>query len=668
MTEVSAVINSHLVSYAFLKVDSNNDRDYYDYFTPFIIEILDKIDEEIVVANQVQKLLDNEFKIFLPIKVIETLLRRLKKRGLLYSHERTYRVNKEKIDNRNFLQRKQQILMQHTFLIDALIKYAKDTYDTEYDYLVAEQSLNSLISHNQLTFLKDSLMNKTSELSLSGTDSKHALIASNFIQEIHKNNPPLYNHLIEIVKGRMLLNALYVVDGRDLEHIKMKFKKTEIYFDTSFLLYALGYSGPELEKPCLELIDLLKGSNAILRCFSHNVDEARGILEYCKKNLSKPNGDKHGTISTFVQNKYDESDVDSIIFGLEDSIKQSLQISITDGVPYEKHEHESVIGEADLAERLNQRIGYKHKRALDKDVASISAIVRIRKNSRTIHLEDCKALFVTTNFNLAKYSREYFTEEYEPKIVTPVMHDSLLMNFVWLKNPQIAPDLPSSILMADCYAAGVPSEKVWEKYVSVLETLRDTGQLTEDKFYELKFSSGIRTLVMDETFGDENIITVGTVTSIMQKIEAKKREDRELAVEEERLHQQVAQETLQVNLEASASELKDAKADLLQKDMAIRGLSKKPSEAIRSIAENKARSARRFINVLIWFVIASTTTSLVYFSSGLSIKWTLLSIFLTTSFPFLLGLFGYTLIGPLNKVEGKLASHYEKKLMKVAKL
>ncbi len=95
-------------------------------------------------------------------------------------------------------------------------------------------------------------------------------------------------------------------------------------------------------------------------------------------------------------------------------------------------------------------------------------------------------------------------------------------------------------------------------------------------------------------------------------------------------------------------------------DSYLKRLYKKPSEAIRSIAENKARIARLFINVLIWFVMASTTTSLVYFSSGFSIKWTLLSIFLTTSFPILLGLFGYTLIGPLNKVEAKLASHYEK--------
>lgn len=658
----STKFDSYLVSYAFLKVDSNYNRDYYDYFTPFVIEVLDMIDGQIVVANQIQELLNQQFKISLPIKVIETLCRRLNRQGILYAENRTYKINRDKIDSSNFIQRKQQILTQHSILIDALIKFAQDTYQEKYDNSIAEQSLYDFISHNQLTFLKDSLTNTTTELSLTINDTKHALITANFIQEIHQNNPSLYNHLIEIIKGRMLLNAIYTVDGQDLERIRMQFDKTEIFFDTSFLLYALGHSGPELQKPCLELLQLLKASNSILRCFSHNVDEARGILEFCKNNLSKPNNDKHGTITTFINNKYDETDVDEIIFNLENSIKGQLKLDIIEHIPYE--EYKNVLGEAELTDYLSSRIGYKYKRALEKDVASISAVWRIRKGIRTIHIENCKALFVTTNFNLARHSREYFSAEDEPKIITPVIHDSLLMNLVWLKNPQTAPELPSSILMADCYAAGLPSDKLWEKYVSILETLKDSGKLTAEKVYRLKYTQGIKTLVMDHTMGDEEVVTIGTVTSILEKIERQEHEEKEMAIEMERLHQMNIQEQLQSSLDEVSSELEDTRDIINQKDITIETLTQKPNQVIQLIARNKASKAKWSIVIGSTVVLSIIILKVAYMTSNLPFTWQVVSIFFVTVVPILLGLFGVTLKKPLILLENYFIKRYEKKLNK----
>jgi len=655
-------LESHLVSYAFLKIDSNHDRDYYDYFTPFVIEVLYKIDEQIVVANQIQELLNQEFKIRLPIKVIDTLFRRLNKQGILYAENRTFKINRNKIDSNNFIQRKQQILTQHSILIDALINFAKDIYQEEYNYSIAEKSLNDFIRHNQLTFLKDSLNSTSTELSLNVNDTKYALITANFIKEIHQNNPPLYNHLIEIIKGHMLLNAIYIADGQNLEHLKMQFDKTEIFFDTSFLLYALGYSGPELQKPCMELLHLLKASNAILRCFSHNVDEARGILEYCKNNLSKADGDKHGTIATFINNKYDENDVDEIIFNLENSIKDELKVDIIEHIPYE--EYKNVLGEAELTDYLDSRIGYKYKKALEKDVTSISAIWRIRKGDRTVHLENCKALFVTTNFNLAKHSREYFSKEDETKIITPVIHDSLLMNLVWLKNPQMAPELPSSILMADCYAAGLPSDKLWGKYISILETLKDSGELTEEKVFRLKYTQGIKALVMDHTLGDEEIVTIGTVTSILEKIERQEQEEKEIAVEMERRHQLTIQAELQVALDETAAELEDAKGILTQKDLTIETLTQKPDQVIQAIAKNKASKAKWFVVITSTILLSVMLLMITYMTSNFSFTWKVVSIFFVTVIPILLGLFGVTLKKPLTSLENHLINYYEKKLNK----
>lgn len=661
----SSEIDSHLVSYAFLKTDSQYERDYYDYFVPFIKEVLIKYEEIVVTANNIQDNLKKEFKIDLPIKVIDTIIRRFNRQGILYSESNVLKINKGKIENNNFSLRKQQILTQHSMLIESVIKYAADNYQEKFDYKMAEKSINELINQNALTFLKDIEMNNDASLVLYREDSQNALITANFIGYIYNYNEPMYNHLLEIVKGHMLLKAIYMVDGEDLERLKMKFNKTQIYFDTTFILYALGHSGPELQKPCLELMELLSNSNAILRCFSHNVDEARGILEYCKNNINNPNVDRYGTIAMFIENKLDDFDIDDIIYNLETSISKELKIDIVTHIPY--NDHKNVINEVELTGYLDGKIKYKSKRALEKDVSSISATMRLRKGNRTVYFEECKALFVTTNYNLAKSSREYFSDRDEPKVVTPVIHDSLLMNLVWLKNPQLTPNLPSSILMADCYAAGQPSKKLWATYYSILETLRDSGQISEEKVLMLKYSQGIKTFVMDETLGNDELMTVGSVNVILRKLEDQQKNEKQLAIELEREQQEIFKSQLQKQINNISIELEATNAALEEQATTLETLREEPNQLINKIARTKAKNLKIIIVLIAALFIGVTVVIGTTTMSAFSLTWQRITVLITTVVPLLFGLLGLTLKRPINMLENKLFLINRQRLIKKIK-
>ncbi|ARK26382.1 hypothetical protein SporoP37_16515 (plasmid) [Sporosarcina sp. P37] len=648
-------IDSHLVSYAFLKADSDDNRDYYDYFVPFIKEILVKHLEIIVTANNIQIALKEEFKIDLPIKVIETILKRFNKQKILYRDNNALKVNRKSIENSNFSARKQQILVQHSMLIESFIKYADENYNVKYDPKIAEEAINDLINQNPLVFLKEIEMKNEDDLFLYMKDTTKALITAKFIEYILKNNPSMYNHLLEIVKGQMLLKAIYMVDGENLDRFKMKFEKTEIYFDTTFLLFALGHSGPELQNPCLELLELLRSSNTILRCFAHNIDEARGILEFCQRNINNPGMDSHGTISNFIEKGLDDSDIDELIFDLETSISEKLKLDIVNEVPY--RDHAFVIDEFEITNHLNDRIKYKSKRALERDVESVSAICRLRRGNRTVYIEQCKALFVTTNYHLAKYTREYFSDENEPKIITPIIHDSLLMNLVWLKNPQLSPNLPSSILMADCYAAGLPSEKLWSKYFSILDTLKDSEQISEEKVMLLKYSQGIKALVMNETLGDDELMTVGSVNSILKKIEDKQEMEKQQAImsEKQQWHEKV---------DKMSSEIESSNITVGEQAATIEEIRNRNSQFIYKLASRKARLLKTITALVLYLlmsaIIIRISLQMFTYSSIQQIIYTLL----ITAIPILLGLLGVTpLKKPLKKLEIKLTLYYEKKLI-----
>ena len=54
-------------------------------------------------------------------------------------------------------------------------------------------------------------------------------------------------------------------------------------------------------------------------------------------------------------------------------------------------------------------------------------------------VEQCRALFVSTNYALARATRQYFQGEAPPGAVALAVTNYALANLLWLKDPAIAP-------------------------------------------------------------------------------------------------------------------------------------------------------------------------------------------------------------------------------------
>lgn len=661
-TSTQSEISSTLISYAFLKISNQDNNDYFDYFKPFIKQVLYDYELSIVTANDVQPRLEQNYKIKLPIHVIKTILKRLEKENILANEDRKYKILKENIDVSTFNHRKQVLLTQHSVVIEKFKTFAFDVYKQILTYVEAEEALSQLISQKSTQIIKREQVETTVKQE-DFNKQRGAILAARFVKSIIQEDEIAYNHLIEIVKGHMLMQAIYMADNIELDKMNMKIKNTQFYFDTTFIMYALGFSGEVLKNTCIELLKLLEGSNAQLCLFETNLNEARGILEYSKNNINKPSVDKHNTVTTFIENGWDASDIDEIIINLDKLVENELKIKIVTHIPYNEYTH--VIDHTELTDFLRNSIRYRSERALENDVESITAITRIRKGKLTTRLEDCQALFVTTNYHLAKYSDSYFNAEQPTKIITPVIYDGYLTNLMWLKNPQISPDLPKSILVADCYAAVQPSEGFWNRCMALLDVLVDTGQITKDKVFDFKYSQGFNDALMDMFMGDEEVVSIGDIQTIIATLEAERTLEKEQLIKEERQKAQAKQKELESEIESEKERASILEESNREKDLEIENTKKKNQEVFETIARNRARSWKWILEGIISVIVVIVAASVTVYTSSFERIGQFVVAILLVGVPLVFTILGLTCKSIFNKFEDRM---YKKILGSLEKL
>lgn len=83
--------NSTLVSLAILKVNFDLGKTYLDNFVPIVAECIRISEDDIVSLPVLQENLRSNFGLKIPQKVIEAILKRVKKGGFVYLEDRVYK-------------------------------------------------------------------------------------------------------------------------------------------------------------------------------------------------------------------------------------------------------------------------------------------------------------------------------------------------------------------------------------------------------------------------------------------------------------------------------------------------------------------------------------------------------------------------------------------------
>jgi len=504
-----------ITSLALLKVNWDTyQRSYTDNFAPLAAECIRKSNLPVVTLADVQTRMLSDFGLRIPAHSLKVILARLKKMSYLVQKHRTYIPDAKKLEKLTIDDTRRKVLAQHEASLQNLIEFCKLRYNIVWSEQEAEDALLSYLKEHDL----DILIAATEGTPIPPVERpvpNAKFLVNAFAREISQSNPTAFAYLETIVKGHLLANVLVFPE---VSAVTRKFRRTKAFFDTRLILNALGYGGPHYQDACKDLLGLLYEEGADLRCFRHTYDEVYGILDATARSYRRKAAPDLPASLALVFSGSSESDVLLAMATLERDIAR-LRIKIEAKPPYSAP-YQNQISETELDKHLQETIGYVHERARVRDVDSLSAIYRLRKGESYFYIEDCAAMFVTTNTSLVKASAKFFNS-YQPPASAPIsISDHHLTNILWLKKPMTVPDLPKKRIIADSYAAAEPSTELWPKFLAEVEKLEVRGEITAEEYLLLRSSLEVRALLMDATLGDPDVIVEGTVPQILEAYNA----------------------------------------------------------------------------------------------------------------------------------------------------
>lgn len=306
---------------------------------------------------------------------------------------------------------------------------------------------------------------------------------ADFIINEYTNNTKLFGYINSVVQGLMLASIIYTPTEVDYA---TKINNVEVYFDSALLLSIFGFKSADENRSSAQLIKLLNSCSIPLKCFRHNYDEVYAIVDAYKHNRTRPEKQHGQTLEYFDNNSYSSTDMERVLLKIE-SYFSSNNISIVDMPSYSsdgsglitKGDYDSLIGETELKDHLAEFMTYKNEVALDNDVKSISAIFALRKGKHIEKIEKCKAIFITSNQQLAYESKTFIGGSY--KFVPLAISDLDFITLLWLKNYKNSSDLPTLKLIENARLSMVPTEEIRQEYNKKIDQMeKEPHQFTED--------------------------------------------------------------------------------------------------------------------------------------------------------------------------------------------
>lgn len=539
-----------LLSLAILKVNWDHlKKDYIENFVPFVATLLKKKNYQFIEVSEMCNDFKVEFGLIIPRHPMISILNRCKKRGLIKQSEHKYMPIKRKITEFEFSRISQEQLKEHEKVTLSFIEFSNKEYNVTLSKEAAESAIVSFLKEHDLE-----TMFATEELALlpSVKSSKsHRFLINSFIKYICEHEPKTFEYIKNIAIGLLLSVPLLY---REFNRFKGKLKGLNIYVDTGFIFGFLGVQGRHRQAAYTELLSTLLEEGTNLYIFRHTYEEIMGILSNCLIWIENPNYNPSlasPVLRYFHQYDFKQSDIDRFIIKVDSTFKES-KIEIKEA----PNPNEYQIFQID-EEKLQKEITSTYKEfiptfeelekvdVIRRDIKSISAISKFRREINPRFIKDAKHIFLTTNSSLAFANKKFeCSEEKDPLIIPSCLTDIFLGTIVWLQSPAKLHKVNEQKIIADCYAALQPSPLLLKRYLDELEKLKCEGRINEDEYYMLRTHRTAHNLLEEKTMGDPNNFTDRTPEEILNQIKSSIQIEEEKKYLEERERHELTKEEL----------------------------------------------------------------------------------------------------------------------------
>lgn len=518
-----------LTSLAMLKVHVDRGGDYLDYLRPFILQVLVDQKPDPVTDRIVRDHLRTYFGLDIPERAIQIMLKRISRKHPLKRDMGVYRILGD-LPNPGISAEKSRAERHISAVISGLIDFSKTTGKPIKTTEEAVTAICSFLSEFNIPCLR-AYLRGTAIPNVDGKSQSQIVIVSEYVLHQQRTDPERFESFSIMVQGHMLANALLCPD---LKYASATYKGVTFYLDTPLLIQRLGLEGAASKAAVKNLIALLRNLGGKVAAFSHSRDELDRVIRGAADFIDTVDG-RGPIVMEARQQGTSKSDL-LLLAGRVDEHIRDAGIEVLDTPKYiERLQIDHVAFE----KVLDDEISYFNPRAKEYDINSVRSIYVLRDQKTPTSIENCKAVFVTSNSAFADAAYAYGQRHEESREVSSVITDFSLANMAWLKAPLGAPSIPITEVLAFSYAALRPSSELLDKYLAEIDKLEKGGKISERDHQLLRSSAQAREEVMRLTLGDDKELTEATVTETLRRVtaEIKKEEDAKLSAEQ-KAHQQ----------------------------------------------------------------------------------------------------------------------------------
>ncbi len=513
MKNESALVTVAMLS-AFLSKDNKN---YLDLITPFVINLLPRKKGDKIDHNKILQRLNDEYGFEdMPANVLTSILsRNSKAKGILERRNNEFFL-KETHDYSKFEEDRLRMKGLTEEIILGLFDYLQSK--TSIKGVTYEESQVRLIGF--LTYYGLAVIRRIEDLkSVTIKNDQNNYHVARFIIQEHEKDSPIFHKILELVKGFFIYKSIYFFSTEQKKSIDSKLKGTVFYFDTRLLIHALGYDREEDKRATRELIKLIRENGGTVKAFKHNKDEVAGILTKYAKDRDSRNS---FSLEYFNNNCYEEIDVlrlrDSLDINLERNYIKTIDIPEYGIVKTDDLNDKGYLDLKELKAKLEENLKFNGKNpkeaSVQNDVESVSAISRLRGKSKRCTVEDCKAVFVTTNSIIVRTLFDLFIDRFSKGEISFAINEIDLTAILWLKSFDKKTELPCLKLLENAYAACCPTRDVMDAFVEKVIQLENEGEISSDIALLMRTQHTIKNDILELTENDRSRISAEVVIKV----------------------------------------------------------------------------------------------------------------------------------------------------------
>ncbi|MCK5332598.1 hypothetical protein KAJ41_01905 [Candidatus Parcubacteria bacterium] len=465
-------MQNNLSKYALLSTLYDAQNDFIGVFSFFCLRTISG--KKTIL--QIQESLKEEFDMAIPLDVVSTLLKRLKKKGYAEYKDRnkgawlTEEGQKKKLEIDTAESKSKADIDELFYNIQQYFKKIGKNYSTDQ----IKKVLYEFLKHNMdqiCLFLGD--YSSTKEVRTDSEGEYKELMAGlvGYINDIESNNKKNYERLKTLVFGTLMVSTLI-----NREVATSKFNKLEVYLDTNVIFSLLGFHNEVYNKPVVELVAIINDLNIDLKIFSITRDQIIGVLKgYLKeKDYYSRFIEVDSIYWRLKKNKYTAQSVRELIYNI-DNVLEEKGVCVDYSIDFD---------ELKLDEKDNTNLIVWKPDAtpfsIEHDLKIIKAVRKKRKDKSPTVIERAKVLFLTADQKLFKYnSRQRNKESAKLAVIPEVILKDIFTSILWLKNPGLSNGATIHNIIAGVDSKIMVQDSLWKDFAYTLNELQKSGRVTE---------------------------------------------------------------------------------------------------------------------------------------------------------------------------------------------